>query len=135
VKETVAKINETINVIAPKLKYEIEVVEIYGKNIVIISVKPSNNAPHDVQGEYYTRKGHFSCLASVKQVEEIINVRVEKSENNVSILKEQNHQLLLQNSELAERFKKSQGRKSKLLDYVIGAAVGAAFSMALQLLF
>lgn len=135
VQETVTKINKTINLIAPKLKPEIEVVEIYGKNVVVISVEPSNNAPHAVQGEYYKRKGHFSCLASIKQVEEIITVRVEKSENSENVLKEQIHQLLVQNSELSERFKKSQGWKSKLLDYVVGAAVGAAFSIALQALF
>jgi len=130
--ETITKINETINLIVPRLKPEIEIVEIYDKNVVVITVKPSNNAPHAVQGEYYKRKGRFACLASIKQLEEIIAIRVEKSANSEKTLKEQIHQLLVQNSELFERFKKSQSWKSKLLDYFVGAVIGAAFSIALQ---
>lgn len=133
--EAITKINETIGLIAPSLKPEIEVVKIYNKNVIVIVVEPSNNAPHAVQGEYYKRKGRFSSPASIKQLEEIITTRVEKSENSENFLKEQIHQLFVQNSKLFERFKKSQSWKGKLVDYVVGAAVGVAFSIALQAIF
>jgi len=135
VQETITKINEANDLISPRLKPEIEVVEINNKNIVIIVIEPSNNAPHAVQGEYYKRKGHFASLASIKQLEEMITTRADKSENSEIVLKEQMHQLLVQYSELSERFTKSQSWKNKLLDYVVGAAVGAAFSIALQIFF
>ena len=133
--EVINKINETAKLITPLLKPEIEVVKIYRNNIVVVFVEPSDIAPHAVQGEYYKRKGNFSCLASIDQLEEIITDRAQKSENSENVLKEQLHQLLVQNSELVERFKKAQGWKNKLVDYVIGAAIGVAFSIALQAIF
>ena len=133
--EVINKINETAKLITPLLKPEIEVVKIYENNIVVVFVEPSNIAPHAVQGEYYKRKGNFSCLASIDQLEEIITNRAQKSENSENVLKEQLHQLLVQNSELAERFKKAQDWKNKLVDYVIGAAIGVSFSIALQAIF
>jgi predicted HTH transcriptional regulator len=135
VQKAINKINETANLITPLLKPEIEVVKIYEKNIVVVLIEPSSIAPHAVQGEFYKRKGHFSCLASINQLEEIITNRAQKSENSENILKEQIHQLLVQNSELTERFKKAQNWKNKLVDYIIGAAIGAAFSMAIQSIF
>ena len=65
----------------------------------------------------------------------MITTRADKSGNSEIVLKEQMHQLLVQYSELSERFTKSQSWKNKLLDYVVGAAVGAAFSIALQIFF
>lgn len=133
--EVINKINETAKLITPLLKPEIEVVKIYENNIVVVFVESSDIAPHAVQGEYYKRKGNFSCLASIDQLEEIITNRAQKSENSENVLKEQLHQLLVQNSELAGRFKKAQDWKNKLVDYIIGAAIGVAFSIALQAIF
>ncbi len=96
--EVIKKIKETAKLITPLLKPEIEVVKIYEKNTIVVLVEPSNIAPHAVQGEYYKRKGNSSCLASIDQLEEIITNRAQKFENSESILKEQLHQLLVQNS-------------------------------------
>jgi predicted HTH transcriptional regulator len=133
--EVINKINETAKLITPLLKHEIEVVKIYEKNIVVILVEPSSIAPHAVQGIYYKREGNFTCLANINQLEEIITNRVKKTKNSENTLKELIHQLLVQNSELSERFKKAQSWKNKSIDYIIGAAIGAAFSIALQVIF
>lgn len=133
--EVINKINKATGLISPSLKTQIKVVKIYNKNVIVIVIEPSNNAPHAVQGEYYKRKGSFTCPASIKQLEEIITAREDKSGNLENYLKEQIHQLLVQNSELFERFKKSQSWSGKLIGYFVSAAFGAAFSIAMQAIF
>ena len=117
------------NLLAPSLSVKTETIELNDRAIVLVGVPQSSSAPHSVSGEYFIRKGSYSHPATINQVQQLIYDRAQASHDPLDVLKIQISQLLQQNHDLSKRFKESQSWRSKIVDMLIGAAIGAVVSL------
>lgn len=114
--------------IKPQLNLTIKEMGIYNKKIIVVEIIPNDSAPHAVQGIYYHRKGRYSGVIEPETLEKEIIERAQHSRNSEESLKNQLHQLITQNAELYKRFKEENSWKSKAVDYIVGAFIGAVVS-------
>jgi predicted HTH transcriptional regulator len=127
--EAMEKIHRAIDLIRPRPQVETSVEMVDGKAVILVNIQKSEKAPHTVKNLIYQRSGTAvvpidsnSLYSLITKDSDTLDKVHSKITHLTQIIGDQNKQLIY-----------TQSWRAKLPDLLIGAAIGAIFSLLMQL--